>query len=301
VPSAGPPCFLDPELFHLNVITGGEPSIFVDQRVFLERLSTSGHVGLLAIPGTAIDVRPESITASHPPDDDVAAIFERKDEYLRAYQADWIGWIDDVRATWDGVGRSDLVAGLKARWEPLLAMCPTVREGIGAGMLLRATDDAGDVEILVDFPAGEVRAYAGEPYRFRFDIARPLVEKVVAEDAVDWSNSLFLSCRFRAWRESEFNEYVYNFLKSLSRGRMRRTEAEALRKLHPPTETEPDIDLGEWVVQRRCPHRNADLAVFGEVEGCELTCTMHGWRFDLETGACLTAANHSLRARRRDG
>ena len=38
VPSAGPPCFLDPELFHLNVITGGEPSIFVDQRVFLERL-----------------------------------------------------------------------------------------------------------------------------------------------------------------------------------------------------------------------------------------------------------------------
>ncbi len=302
VPSAGPPCFLDPELFHLNVITGGEPSIFVDQGVFLERLSTAGHVGLLTIPGTAIEIGPEAITTSHPAaDDEVMAIFERKGEYLSDYQADWIGWIDDVRATWDGVGRSDLVAELKARWEPLLAMCPTVREGIGAAMLLRATDDAGDVEILVDFPAGEVRAYAGEPYGFRFDIARPLVEKVVAEDAVDWSNSLFLSCRFRAWRESEFNEYVYNFLKSLSRGRMRRTEAEALRKLHPPTETEPDIALGEWVVQRRCPHRNADLAVFGEVEGCELTCTMHGWRFDLETGECLTAANHSLRARRRDG
>ena len=75
---------------------------------------------------------------------------------------------------------------------------------------------------------------------------------------------------------------------------MRRTEAEALRKLHPPTETEPDIELDGWVVQRRCPHRNADLSVFGEVHGCELVCTLHGWRFDLETGRCLTSAGHQL-------
>ena len=129
-----------------------------------------------------------------------------------------------------------------------------------------------------------MRAYAGEEYGFRFDIERALVEKVVAERAVDWSNSLFLSCRFTAWRAGEFNEYVYNFFKSLSAGRMRRTEAEALRKLHPPTETEPDIELDGWVIQRRCPHRNADLSVFGEVDGCELVCTLHGWRFDLETG-----------------
>ena len=80
---------------------------------------------------------------------------------------------------------------------------------------------------------------------------------------------------------------------------MRRTEAEALRKLHPPTETEPDIELDGWVMQRRCPHRNADLSVFGEVDGCELVCTLHGWRFDLETGKCLTSAGHELRVRRR--
>jgi len=166
---------------------------------------------------------------------------------------------------------------------------------------LRAVStEADDVEILIDFPTGDVRTYAGEPYGFRFEIDRNLVEKVVADRAVDWSNSLFLSCRFRAWREDEFNEYVYNFFKSLSPGRMRRTEAEALRKLHPPTETEPDIELDGWVMQRRCPHRNADLSVFGEVHGCELVCTLHGWRFDLETGRCLTSAGHELRVRKRD-
>lgn len=300
VPSAGPPCFLDDELLHLNIVDGDEaavPSIFVDQRTFIRRLDASGHHGLLAIPGTSIDVNPGSITVEHPrAESDVLAIFERKGDYLARYKADWDGWLAAMHETWRAQPETELVPTLQEWWEPLLAACPTVREGIGAPCLLRA----GDAEILIDFPAGSVREYAGEEYAFRFDIARPLVEKVVAERAVDWSNSLFLSCRFTAWRATEFNEYVYNFFKSLSAPRMRRTEAEALRKLHPPTATEPDIELDGWVMQRRCPHRNADLSVFGEVNGCELVCTLHGWRFDLETGACLTSAGHPLRARRAD-
>jgi len=298
VPSAGPPCFLDDGLFDLNVVTGDEPSIFVDQRTFLDRLAGAGHRGVLAIPGTEIDVTPLGIELRHPmPQADVDAIFERKADHLAAYRADWQPWLDELHASWDRIEPTDLLDELQEWWHPLLAMCPTVREAIGAPCLLRA----GDEEILIDFPAGEVRRYDGEAYDFRFDIPRPLVELVVAERAVDWSNSLFLSCRFRAWRVGEFNEYVYNFLKSLSRTRMRRTEAEAVRRLHPPTEVEPDIELGGWVMQRRCPHRNADLTVFGEIEGCELVCTLHGWRFDLASGRCLTAANHDLRVRRAGG
>ena len=296
VPSAGPPCFLDPDLFHLNIIEGDEPSIFVDQRVFLERLADAGHHGVLAVPGTTIDVTPTDLTVTHPgPDGAAMQIFTDKGEHLRRYQADWLGWIDTLKAGWKDHDPVDLLPALQAWWEPLLAMAPTLRAAVDASCLLRA----GDVEVLIDFPAGEVRPYAGEEVRYRFEIERELVESVVAARAVDWSNSLFLSCRFRAWRDGEFNEWVYNFFKSLSTERMRRTEAEAVRRLDPPTETEPDIELGEWVVQRRCPHRNADLAVFGEIEDCTLTCTLHGWRFDLETGRCLTSADHPLRVRRK--
>jgi UDP-MurNAc hydroxylase len=296
VPSAGPPCFLDPELFGLNVITGDEASIFVDQRVFLGRLAGSGHRGILAVPGTTISLTESGIHVAHPDSDEAAQrIFTAKAEHLREYQADWLAWIGELKAGWTKHEDLDLVATLRAWWEPLLAMAPTLRAAVGAACLLRA----GDLDVLIDFPAGEVRPYAGERYRFRFEIDRTLVESVVADRAVDWSNSLFLSCRFRAWRDGEFNEWVYNFFKSLSVERMRRTEAEAVRRLAPPTETEPDIELGDYVVQRRCPHRNADLAVFGEVEGCVLTCTLHGWRFDLDTGRCLTAADHRIHARRR--
>jgi UDP-MurNAc hydroxylase len=298
VPSAGPPCFLDPDLFHLNVVDGDELSIFVDQRAFMDRLAAAGHRGILAIPGSTITIDEGEIGVAHPlPDAAVEAIFTDKGAHLERYQADWAAWLAGEKASWN-LPPTDLLATLKAWWEPLLRIAPTLREAVGAACLLRA----GDLDVLIDFPAAEVRRYEGEPYAFRFEVARDLVETVAADRAVDWSNSLFLSCRFRAWRQGEFNEYVYNFFKSLSVERMRRTEAEAKRKLDPPTETEPDIEIDGYVMQRRCPHRNADLSVFGEVE-CEagrdvLVCTLHGWRFDLASGDCLTSANHPLRVRR---
>jgi UDP-MurNAc hydroxylase len=233
------------------------------------------------------------------PDADVAAIFTEKRAYLEQYQADWLPWLDKMKADWQALD-IDLLAELKSWWEPLLDMAPTLRSMVGANVLINASD----VAILIDFPRGEIRPHAGEAFSFRFDIPRDLVEAVAAARAVDWSNSLLLSCRFTAWRDGEFNEYVYNFLKSLSRERMRRAEAEVVRKLELAAgggdrSDEPDIEVSGYVVQRRCPHRDADLQAFGEVQDGEFVCTLHGWRFDCETGACLTSPTEaSLRIRR---
>ncbi len=204
-------------------------------------------------------------------------------------------WLTDMHRSWNPPS-TDLLATLKAWWEPLLAMAPTLRRGVGDCCVLRA----GDLAVIIDFPNGEVREFAGEPYAFRFEIQRELVETVVAEQAVDWSNALFLSCRFRAWRSGSFNEYIYNFFKSLSPERMRRAEAEAQRRLDPRRDelAGEEIRLGDYIVERLCPHRQADLSVFGEIDDGEMVCTLHGWRFDLETGRCFTADDRRLRIRR---
>ena len=73
-------------------------------------------------------------------------------------------------------------------------------------------------------------------------------------------------------------------------------EIEAMRKLDPP-ENDEEITVCGFVVDRYCPHRQADLSVFGEVDGEILTCTLHGWQFDLQTGECLTATGNRLRVR----
>lgn len=310
-PSAGPPCFLDPELFGLNMIDGDESSIFPDQSKFLAMLAEAGRTGASNIPGTTIEIVTDDdsdgnrITIEHPiPDADVDAIFDDKRSYLERYQADWMPWIDTMKTNWTAP-TTDLLTSLANWWEPLLEIAPTVRQQVAGNVLLRAMadDEHEQLDVLIDFPNGKVRKHLGEPYTFRFDINRRLVETVAAQRAVDWSNSLLLSCRFVAWRDGDFNEHVYNFFKSLSRERMRRAEAEAVRKVAPPDAesiaAEDDIQIGDYIVQRRCPHRDADLAAFGEIDDCEFVCTLHGWRFDLETGACLTAENEpGLKIRR---
>ncbi len=294
VPSAGPPCFLDPDLFRFNVIDGDETSIFPDQTSFIDRLAGIGRKGVMNVPGTVIECGSE-FEPRHPmPIEDVRAIFTDKREYLTRYQRDYLPYLEDLKASWNAPA-PDLVGRLRAWWEPLMTLAPTLCEAVGAPCLLRA----GDTDVLIDFPARQVREHRGEPFGFRFDIDRRLVETVVAQNAVDWSDKLFLSCRFGAWRSGAYNEYLYNFFKSLSVERMQRTEAEAVRKIAPP-EPSDEIRIGDHIVERYCPHRRADLGVFGESDGSTLVCTLHGWKFDLETGRCLNAEDRRLRVRRAD-
>lgn len=304
VPSAGPPVFLDPDLFEFNMISGDETSIFPDQTEFHSRLEAVGrHNAITTIPGTTFTVLDGAVTVEQPlPPSEMARIFTDKSAYLLKYQADWIDWLTEVKSSW-GRHNTDLVDALAQWWEPLLRMAPTVRERIGANCLINAMNPDGSVSlgIYINFLEGRVEPYEtkAQPFDFRFDISRDLLEHVVGIRAVDWSNSLFLSCRFTAWRAGEYNEYLYNFLKSLSVERMNRTEAEARMKSGEQVGTEDDIMIGDWIVQRRCPHRNADLSVFGEIDGDDLVCTLHGWRFGLEDGQCRNAAEKRLRVRRR--
>jgi UDP-MurNAc hydroxylase len=300
VPSAGPPVFLDDDLAHLNHVDGNEAAIFPDQTFFLRRLEKAGRRGLLAIPGTSIELHDDEIRVGHPATaEEIEAIFSQKAEYLTRYRADWEPWLRDLRSTWSTeMDDEGLLAAIRDWWEPLLRLAPALRAAVGGACLLRI----GALAVLVDFPRGRVRAHRGEAYDFRFDLPRPLVEQVVRTRAVDWSNALLLSCRFRAWRRNGYNEYLYDFLKSLSAERIRRTETEVGRKragASAEVGAGEDVTVGDYVVQRRCPHRQADLARFGEIEGDTFVCRLHGWRFDLDTGACRTHAGCPLRIRRR--
>ncbi len=49
-------------------------------------------------------------------------------------------------------------------------------------------------------------------------------------------------------------------------------------------------------VQRRRPHLKADLSRFGQIEDGVLTCQMHGWKWRLSDGKCLTSVGHDIRS-----
>ena len=293
VPSAGPPCFLDPDLFQLNDFDGADDNIFPDQKVFLDRVARAGLRGQLAIPGTVFDVADGAAAVAHPlPDHEVERIFTAKREYLTRYQADWSDWLAKEKASWPSP-EPDLVGRLQEWWQPLLDFAPNTRRAVGRKLLIRA----GDEDVIVDFLESEIRAWDGrESYQYLLDLPRPLVEWCVQHRAVDWSNSLFLSLRFSAWRPGDYCEELFSFLKSLNEERIAELERYlAAKQASQPTDDE--VVIGGYAVQRRCPHKGADLGRFGELDGCTLTCSMHGWQFDVETGRCLNAADHDIKAR----
>jgi UDP-MurNAc hydroxylase len=296
LPSAGPPCFLDNDLFHLNMFGPEDLSIFPDQTTFIDRLSNRGvRNPTLNVPGTCVEVTSTEFSITHPdPVEEVMEPFNDKKNYLHRYQADWAEWIERERNSWPQ-DLTDLAASLQTWWEPLFVLSPTLRKAIGGSCRIIS----GDADLIIDFERGQVRQFAGEHFRFRFEIPRPLLEKVVHERSVDWSNSLFLSCRFTAWREGEFNEFLYNFLKSLSVERIRRAEEEAQRRTGAQEERPDEIELGNFIMQRKCPHRSADLSEFGVIDGDFVVCTLHGWKFRTADGTCMNAEDRNLVIRRK--
>ena len=313
-PCAGPPCFLDDGLLGHNDLDSDDANPFPDQMVFLEYLRRRGHENAhLVVPGTVVTLAGGACRVAQPaPDDVLLAPFREKRAYLEAYRARRRPAIEAARSSWPRPGEVDVVGELQRWWGPLLAQAERVGVDVGAPLLL----EAGDVGVVVDFPAREVRAYAGEhcPYAFRFEPG--VMEACIRDHSVDWVNGLFLSLRFVARRDGAYNEHIYTFFKCLSEERLRYADSWALTAAADAAErasTAPGTvvrahrrDAGDewcqidgWRLPARCPHLQGDLSRFGSIAGDVLTCKLHGWQFDLPSGRCLTTGEPDvIRAQR---
>jgi UDP-MurNAc hydroxylase len=293
-PSAGPPCFLDDDLWELNDFDRADDNIFPDQTVWLERLTdVDAH---LVVPGTVVELAGAKLSVHQPATgDELMEPFTDKRAYLEQYRADWKPWLAAEHDSWSH-GRRDVVSDLREWFEPLLVDAPLTRSGIGGSVLLHL----GDVVVVIDFVHGDVREWDeerdGDAVVYRIDVERALVEACIERRLDDWVNSLLLSCRFRAHRNGPFNEYVHTFFKSLSPERMAYVERSYRDRLR----QDETFECDGWRLQRRCPHRQADLTRFGTITDGVLHCSVHDWEWDLATGRCLTSAGHELRAQPAD-
>jgi UDP-MurNAc hydroxylase len=293
-PTAGPPCFLDEELWGFNDIFGDASNIFPDQTVYLDWLRERGHdEGRLLLPGTVARLDEPGCPVSHPyPPETIFASDTTKISYLREMQNRRRPEFDAVKAGW-AYPDTDVLAAITEWFTPLLAEADHIAAGIDGGVRFTAEDaERGDVDFLLDFVAREVRAYAGEKVRYRFRTRRAYLEQLIAEHEIDWVNSLFLSCRFSAQRIGPYNEFVYVFFKCLSEERL--NYAEGWFAEQNAVEAAETIVLDGWEMQRRCPHLKADLSRFGSIEDGVLTCQMHGWKWRLADGKCLSSVGHDL-------
>ncbi|NLG54859.1 MAG: Rieske 2Fe-2S domain-containing protein, partial [Rhodococcus sp.] len=263
--------------------------------VFLEQMRIHGNDGgVLMIPGSVIDVHgSESMTLTHPISDDaVDEIFTNKAEYIEEMAQRLAPVLAAEKASWAPAEGEPLIDGIRAKFEPIMAQSDLICDGIGypVGLVM------GDETVVLDFPNRSVREpKEGEgKYRYGFRIAPELVRTVLRDDEPDWVNTIFLSTRFSAWRIGGYNEYLYTFFKCLTDERIAYADG-WFSEAH---DDSASIKVGGYEIQRRCPHLKADLEKFGVVEGNNLTCNLHGWQWDLDSGRCKTTKGHELRARK---
>lgn len=294
VPSAGPPCFLDPELRDLNDDHGDPANIFPDQIVFLDQMRSHGHDGgLLMIPGSVADFTGSQLDSlTHPVDDPENIFTTGKAAYIEDYAQRMAPVLAAEKAAWAPAEGESLLEPLRALFEPIMIQSDQICDGIGYPVELRL----GPETVVLDFPKRAVREpVPDEKFRYGFEIPAQLVRTVVRDHEPDWVNTIFLSTRFKAWRVGGYNEYLYTFFKCLTDERIAYADG-WFAEAH---DDSASTTLDGWEIQRRCPHLKADLSKFGVVEGSTLTCNLHGWQWNLENGRCLTAKGHQLRSARR--
>jgi nitrite reductase/ring-hydroxylating ferredoxin subunit len=280
VPSGGPACFLEESSFELNF--GG--SIFFDADELAERVARQE-------PAVAERLRflyPGDVAGgegatwefnAHKPYDD-------KRHYLGTYR--------DARAP---VMERHL-AELRAEAEPV--------DGKNLRSYLRDLfqfeDMTWDIGMLiqlhlVDGPDTWID-FRKKPYRYLSECEEKASYvltldsawmSLVLKEKITW-NDLLMSRRVTIHREPD-----RDCPHLMSHFEVRHDPAlfDLVRRLNPALITVQDEQM-EYVCQRFCPHRGRDLE-YAMIERGVLTCTAHGWRFDLRKGGrCLWGGDTPL-------
>ncbi len=292
LPFAGPPCFLDPEVFRFNAEM--EAGIFPDQQQVVDWLTGRGVPNAVTLlPGDAWDV------AARRTDRDPVwhgFSFADREPYLRAYAERRQRQVEAVRARYP-----DPTASL---WEPfcdyfrpLLALSPYFNRKIGMRVAFEITGPGGG-SWAVDFRPGSegvLETTEGCAYGFRFASrwAPPLLS-----GQLPWED-FFLSLRFQGWRDPDlYNDHLFALLKFAHHQAL-----DAVEQYEATLTGDERItiraDGNTYRVQRFCPHAGNDLLETGEVlPGGILRCLAHHYEFALETGQCVNSVCQPLATER---
>lgn len=287
LPFAGPPAFLDPELFHHNAQM--EDGIFPDQAQVADFLAMRGHHCSVLLPGDSWDasLRTKELDAAWE-----GFTYEDRWPYLEAYARRRAGQVASVRALYPEPDVS--------LWEPfreyfgsLLALSSYFNRKIDMQIGFHITG-AGGGHWAVDTRSGEV-SVDPEPgsssveYTFDSRWLPPILDR-----RVPWED-FFLSLRFSVRRNPDlYNDHLLGLLKF--------AEPEALDAVQSYEESMRlderitlNVDDRTYAVSRYCPHAGNDLKETGEVlPGGILRCLVHHYEFDVRTGKCLNGMISSL-------
>lgn len=292
-PSAGPPCFLDPKLIHLNF---EKINIFPRSTQLLEfldrRIKDFSTTWMELMPGDVLDAASGQVV--HHTKQRVTE--EKYEEAVRAYVDCYERFFAERECQVHGTEHSSYVAErlrevLQEKVEAL-----TLHSRVTTPLYFCLEDLGKDGVLRVDFPKREVEFSKGiddkEHYLIvasSWDIAR------VLDGKINWDD-FSLSFRLRLNREPDLYQTLLQGFLRLETEDMNWFCAKLLDIENRQERIVIEADDKRYVIDRYCPHQGGDLSRAWIEEDRFLICPRHHWQFDLENGGTARKNDGTIHA-----
>jgi UDP-MurNAc hydroxylase len=285
VPSAGPACFLDPTLMHLNF---ERVNIFPHAPQFLaylaKKLSASRTRAANFMPGDILDVDTMRV---------VAQSTERVEEanfegYLRGYAEEYRTFFAERQPELTNKQGEAIIKMLRVELQRKLssfALRTRLRIPLYFGL-----SDFSNIKLRIDFPRGVAERVSGISDSDFYSIVTPSwqIARVLRGD-ITWED-FALTFRMRLNRRPDtYQTLIQGFLlmepEDMNWFCSQLLEIESKRN-------RIVVEAGgtRYSMDRFCPHQGGDLSKGWADEGALWTCPRHRWQFALDKGGrCLTS------------
>jgi UDP-MurNAc hydroxylase len=291
IPSAGPPCFLDPMLFHLN---HQRVNIFPRASKIIQylerRLPNAPVFAPELIPGDVLNTASGGVVLSAGPRfDEMTA-----EAYLAEYATSYSRYFEERLSLHGRVDEEQILEALKGELENKLEQL-SLADRITTPLYFRLGEGAKPM-LRVDFGRKVVEYASGNSDSKYYEIAAPAwqIAKVLNHE-LTWEE-FALTFRLRLKRDPDvYDPVLHAFLVM---------EAQNLGKycnLFLQLEAQEERITVEaegrtFSVRRYCPHQGGDLSCGWIEQGRFLTCPRHRWQFDLQRGGQCTTNATSIQA-----
>jgi UDP-MurNAc hydroxylase len=286
---AGPACFLEDELFHLNFQENG---IFPDQWDVYPELSQrlNGNLHLL-LPGDDVALSPDNelqITRQTTTWD-----FSQKALLLNEYKQKRSGVIQSYLRSLPQPSK-EFVQKFADYIKQLFSSNDYLKNKVNALVKFTLTGVNGGC-VYVDTRSQLLTVMQSSTeapnYEFTIDTA---IANLILEGKEQWED-LFLSMRFTAERRPDaYNWPLFAVLRYANEPKLIAQIENVMRKAENEKILVRDED-NEFQIQRYCPHAGADLS-HAKIQDGKLTCPRHHWVFDLRSqGKCIVGGNMPLK------
>jgi len=281
-PSAGPACFLDPLLFHLNF---ERRNIFPRANKCIEyltkRLKTKMPIVPDAMPGDVLDTETMVFT-------DFAEYRVTEDNfvsYIRAYGARYKSYFDARQASYTAVDASAVYSKLEATLLQKLNQL-TLRARVKIPLYF-VLSDGGERALRVDFQTGDVSMVTAIHEVEKYVITSPSWEVArIFEGRLTWED-FTLTFRMRLNRDPDVYHVVIHGFLTMEPEDMNRFCERVLAAESNQERTLVEVGGRRFSIHRFCPHQGADLSQGWIEQDRYLVCPRHHWRYDLHhDGKC---------------